>query len=71
MGYGEAILKEICRLAQERNCGRVEWWVLNWNERAIHFYKKIGAVPMSDWTVFRMTEQSMNQLLSEDLGVDK
>jgi len=62
-GYGEAILKEICRLARERNCGRVEWWVLDWNERAINFYKKIGAVPMSEWTVFRMTEETIGRLL--------
>ena len=61
-GYGEAILKEICLLAQKRNCGRVEWWVLDWNERAINFYKKIGAVPMSDWTVFRLTEESIDRL---------
>ena len=54
-GYGERLLKEIFSLAKKRNCGRVEWWVLDWNERAINFYKKIGAVPMSDWTVFRVT----------------
>ncbi|NNM44281.1 MAG: GNAT family N-acetyltransferase [Chlamydiae bacterium] len=58
-GYGEAILQEICQIAKERNCGRVEWWVLDWNERAINFYKKIGAIPMSDWTVFRMTEEAI------------
>ncbi len=46
-----------------RNCGRVEWWVLDWNERAINFYKKIGAVPMSEWTVFRLTEESINRLV--------
>lgn len=62
-GYGELILKEICRLAKLRNCGRVEWWVLDWNERAIQFYKKIGAIPMSEWTVFRLTEESINRLL--------
>ena len=61
-GYGELILKEICRLAKMRNCGRVEWWVLDWNERAIHFYKKIGATPMSEWTVFRLAEESINRL---------
>ncbi len=61
-GYGELILKEVCRLAKTRNCGRVEWWVLDWNERAINFYKKIGAMPMSDWTVFRLTEESINRL---------
>lgn len=59
-GYGEKILHTIYRIAKERNCGRVEWWVLDWNERAINFYKKIGAVPMSDWTVFRITEKEIN-----------
>lgn len=64
-GYGELILKEICRLAKVRNCGRVEWWVLDWNERAINFYKKIGAVPMSDWTVFRLTEEAIHHLIQK------
>lgn len=62
-GYGELILQEICRLAKQRHCGRVEWWVLDWNERAINFYKKIGAVPMSDWTVFRLTEEAAEQVV--------
>lgn len=62
-GYGEKILQAIFRLAKERNCGRVEWWVLDWNERAINFYKKIGAVPMSEWTVFRVTEDVMNRFI--------
>ena len=62
-GYGEALLKEICKLAKNRNCGRVEWWVLDWNQRAIHFYKKIGAIPMSEWTVFRVTETAIDHLL--------
>ena len=62
-GYGEVILTRICQLAVERNCGRVEWWVLNWNEKAIRFYKKMGAVPMTDWTVFRLAEESMQKLL--------
>ena len=61
-GYGEAILREICRLANARNCGRVEWWVLDWNEHAIHFYKKIGAIPMVDWTVFRLSKESIDRL---------
>lgn len=65
-GYGDAILKEVCRLAKSRNCGRVEWWVLDWNERAINFYKKMGAVPMSDWTVFRLAEESINRLIGKD-----
>ena len=61
-GYGEAILKRVCQIAQERNCGRVEWWVLDWNERAINFYKKIGSVPMSEWTVFRLNEPVLKSL---------
>lgn len=64
-GHGEKILQTICQLAKERNCGRVEWWVLNWNERAINFYKKIGAAAMSEWTVFRMTEPSMLAMASK------
>lgn len=63
-GYGAALLKEICRLAKERSCGRVEWWVLDWNARAVNFYKKIGAKPMEDWTVFRLTEEGINTLIS-------
>ena len=66
-GFGEKILNEICRIAEERNCGRVEWWVLDWNERAINFYKKIGAIPMDEWTVFRLTEPSLKRLASNTI----
>lgn len=62
-GYGAALLREICRLAIDRNCGRVEWRVLNWNERAIQFYKKIGALPMNEWTDFRLNEKTIDQLV--------
>ena len=55
-GYGEMLIKKICNLAKECNCGRVDWWVLDWNERAVNFYKKIGAKPMDEWTVFRLEE---------------
>jgi len=61
-GYGQALIVKICELAMQRNCGRVEWWVLDWNEKAINFYKKIGAVPMSDWTVFRLDSSSIQRL---------
>ncbi len=64
-GYGEKILQAICCLAKERNCGRVEWWVLDWNERAINFYKKMGAIPMSEWTVFRVTEEVMEGIIEK------
>lgn len=61
-GYGKEILKKVCSLARERDCGRVEWWVLDWNKKAIDFYKKIGAKPMDEWTVFRLTEEVIDQL---------
>jgi GNAT superfamily N-acetyltransferase len=54
-GVGKALLARIARLAVERNCGRLEWAVLDWNEPAIGFYRRLGAEPMADWTVFRLT----------------
>lgn len=56
LGIGKALLERIIKLAKDRNCGRVEWSVLNWNESAIDFYKSRGAVPMEDWTIFRLSE---------------
>jgi GNAT superfamily N-acetyltransferase len=53
-GFGEALLAHVARLACERGCGRMEWAVLDWNEPSIAFYRKLGAVPMSDWTVYRL-----------------
>ncbi len=61
-GFGSALLLYVARLAHERRCGRLEWSVLDWNEPAINFYKKLGAVPMSDWTVFRVTGESLKRL---------
>ncbi|HCY74647.1 MAG TPA: N-acetyltransferase [Ignavibacteriales bacterium] len=54
-GIGKALLDKIILLAKERNYGRVEWSVLDWNGPAIDFYKKIGAKPLEDWTIFRLT----------------
>jgi len=54
-GIGKALLDEIIALAKERNFGRVEWSVLDWNEPAIDFYRKIGAKPLDGWTTFRLT----------------
>lgn len=54
-GIGKALLDKIIQLAKERNYGRVEWSVLDWNESAIDFYQKIGAIPLNDWTMFRLT----------------
>jgi len=61
-GFGSALLLHVARLAKERGCGRLEWAVLDWNEPAIGFYKRLGAVPMSDWTVFRVTGESLAKL---------
>jgi GNAT superfamily N-acetyltransferase len=54
-GIGKMLLDKIISIAKERNYGRVEWSVLDWNEPAIDFYKKIGAKPLDDWTIFRLT----------------
>lgn len=61
-GIGIALLKELARIAVERDCGRMEWWVLDWNESAIGFYQQLGARPMDEWTVFRLTGDSLQAL---------
>jgi GNAT superfamily N-acetyltransferase len=53
-GFGKAIFSFLSRLVEERNCGRLEWACLDWNEPSIQFYKKMGAAPMEDWTVYRI-----------------
>jgi GNAT superfamily N-acetyltransferase len=64
-GIGKALLVKLAQLAVERNCGRVEWAVLDWNEPAIGFYKSLGAEPMSDWTVFRVTGEALPALAAK------
>ena len=61
-GYGRALLERLARIAQESGCGRMEWAVLDWNEPAIQFYKKLGAEPMDEWTVFRLTREGIAKL---------
>jgi GNAT superfamily N-acetyltransferase len=61
-GIGKALLVYLAQLAKQRHCGRLEWWVLDWNESAISFYKSLGAVPMDDWTVFRVTGEALDRL---------
>lgn len=65
-GYGKALLQELARIAVERGCGRFEWWCLDWNTPSIEFYKSMGAVPMSDWTVYRITGDTLQELGSAD-----
>jgi GNAT superfamily N-acetyltransferase len=64
-GYGRALLVELARIAEERGCGRMEWAVLDWNEPATQFYRKLGAEPMADWTVFRLTQDGIAKLAKE------
>ena len=63
-GYGRALLQHLAALAAERGCGRFEWTVLDWNEPAIGFYKKLGATPMDAWKIFRLTGDSLHALAS-------
>lgn len=58
-GYGKALLEKLAQIAVERGCGRLEWWVLDWNTPSIEFYKSLGAEPMDDWTVFRITGDTL------------
>ena len=64
-GFGSALLRYVAGVANERRCGRLEWSVLDWNEPAINFYKKLGAVPMSEWTVFRVTGKELEKLAED------
>jgi GNAT superfamily N-acetyltransferase len=61
-GYGRALLVELAKIAHDRGCGRMEWAVLNWNEPAIKFYRALGATPMHEWTVFRLTRDEIARL---------
>ena len=64
-GIGRALLAHLARVARERECGRLEWWVLDWNEAAIRFYHSLGARPMDEWTVFRLTGEDLARLADE------
>jgi GNAT superfamily N-acetyltransferase len=61
-GCGEALLKHLARTALARGCGRLEWSVLDWNQRAIDFYKSLGAAPMNEWTTYRVTGDALRTL---------
>lgn len=64
-GIGKKLFFELVKIAKERNCGRVEWSVLNWNTTAIDFYKGMGAIPMDEWTVYRLTADKIDELASQ------
>ena len=61
-GYGKAILQKLASIAVERGCGRLEWWCLDWNKPSIDFYVSLGAEPMSGWTVYRLTVDTLKNL---------
>ena len=65
-GYGKALLKHLATLAVERNCGRMEWICLDWNKPALKVYRSIGAIPMDEWTVQRLTEPALKQFANQD-----
>lgn len=62
LGYGKALLKQLARLAKERNCGRLEWSCLDWNRPSIQFYLSLNAQPMDGWTVYRLTGEALDRL---------
>ena len=61
-GIGKRLFTHLARIAVERGCGRMEWSVLDWNQPAIGFYKSLGAMPMDEWTVFRLAGDSLKRL---------
>lgn len=67
-GLGKALLVELARLALERDCARLEWWVLDWNEPSIGFYKSLGAKPMDEWTVMRVDGEALGALARAEAG---
>ena len=62
---GKTLLSSLAKLAVDRDCGRLEWSCLNWNEPSIKFYKSQGAIPMDEWTVYRVTGNELNELSSK------
>ena len=62
-GYGKALLCEVARIAKERGCGRLEWTCLDWNTPSINFYLSLGATPMDEWTIYRLTADQIDNLL--------
>ena len=64
-GYGKALLKKLAKIAVDRGCGRLEWWCLDWNKPSIDFYRSMGAVPMDEWTTFRIAGETLTKLAGD------
>lgn len=69
-GYGKALLQQLAKIALERGCGRLEWWCLDWNKPSIEFYLSLDAEPMDEWTVYRLTGDTLRKL-AEDIPEDQ
>lgn len=67
-GVGRELLARLASIAVDRRCGRLDWWVLDWNEPAIGFYRSLGANPMADWTTFRLTGDALTRLAGGSRG---
>ena len=65
-GYGKGLIQTLAHIAVERGCGRLEWWCLDWNTSSIEFYRSLGAVPMDEWTVYRITGKTLLELGGAD-----
>ena len=65
-GYGKALLRRLAAIARDRGCGRLEWWCLDWNSPSIAFYRKMGAVAMDEWTVYRVAGPALEALAKEE-----
>ena len=68
-GYGKALFRQLAAIAEERGCGRLEWWCLDWNTPSIGFYKSLGAEAMEDWTVDRLAGQALRRLAEPESPV--
>lgn len=67
LGYGKALLRHLAKIAVERNCGRMEWICLDWNKPALNVYHSIGAIPMDEWTIQRLSEDKLKKFAGCDL----
>ena len=65
-GHGKGLIRELARITVERGCGRLEWCCLDWNKPSIDFYKSLGAVPMDEWTIYRLTGNSLSELAKKE-----
>ena len=67
-GYGKATLQKLAQIAVERGCGRLEWSCLDWNQPSIDFYLSLGAVPLEEWTAYRLTGDTLTQMAAQQKG---